>query len=58
MDTEKTSVAVLTKACGERDKQIEILQHQLDQATTDIELNLSIIDDLRNELNKGMCSLL
>ncbi|CAH1800117.1 unnamed protein product [Owenia fusiformis] len=53
MDTDKASVAVLTKAVEERDKQIEIMKLQVDQAAADFETNTAIIEDLKQELNKG-----
>lgn len=37
----------------EKDQQIEMLTEQLKQVTNEMEANASVIDDLRDELNKG-----
>ena len=53
MDSEKASVAVLTKAVEERDKQLELLQAQLEKATAELDTNTAIIEDMKAEMNKG-----
>ncbi|XP_055954901.1 centrosomal protein of 290 kDa [Patella vulgata] len=53
MDTDKASVAALSQATKDKDKQIEELTEKISQYVSDMEANAAIIEDLRNELNRG-----
>ncbi|KAL3881749.1 hypothetical protein ACJMK2_028144 [Sinanodonta woodiana] len=52
MDTDKTSVAALSRVVKEKDKQIEELTGQIKTYVDEMETNAAIIDDLRQELEK------
>ena len=47
MDSERKSVAVLSKALDDRDKQIEMLSSQLKTTVSDLHDNAALIDDVR-----------
>ncbi|XP_014672525.1 PREDICTED: centrosomal protein of 290 kDa-like [Priapulus caudatus] len=53
LDADRASVAVLTKAVEEKDKQIEALQQQLTHVASDMETSAALIDDLQAQLSKG-----
>ena len=50
MDSDKTSVASLTKALQDKDKQIDILKHQIEECTKEMDKSSALI----NNLNKNM----
>ena len=53
MDTEKASVSALTRALEDRDRQIESLQRRLDEAAGDFQVDADLMEEVRNELQKG-----
>ncbi|KAJ8314697.1 hypothetical protein KUTeg_006847 [Tegillarca granosa] len=52
MDSDKASVAALSKVVKEKDKQIEELTEQIKNYVDEMEANAAVIDDLRAELQK------
>ena len=53
MDTEKTSVAALSRALEERDRQIDTLKKRLDEAAGDILVDADLMDEVRLELKQS-----
>ena len=53
MDTEKASVSALTKAVEDRDRKIEALRTRLNEAVSDMESNVALMEDVRNVMQKG-----
>ena len=53
MDTEKTSVAALSRALEERDRQIDVLKKRLDEAAGDIRVDADLMAEVREELNRS-----
>ena len=53
MDSEKTSVAALTNALEDRDRQIDMLKRRLDEAAGDIMVDADLMDEVRQELNRS-----
>jgi chromosome segregation ATPase len=52
MDSEKASVAALSKALEERDKQIATLRRQLEEATEGMHEDAAMMAEIRNEMTK------
>ena len=52
MDTDKASVAAMSRIVKEKDKQIEELSEQLKVYADDLDNNAAIIEDLRAEIQK------
>ena len=53
MDTEKPSVAALSRALEERDRQIDPLKKRLDEAAGDILVDADLMDEVRLELKQS-----
>ena len=53
MDSEKHSVAMLTKALEERDRQIEELNSRVENASSDMKTNTKLMKDMEDRLIKG-----
>ena len=53
MDTDKASVAALTKVIKEKDRQIEELSEQIKIYADDLDNNAAIIEDLRAEIQRS-----
>ena len=53
IDSEKASVAALTKAVEERDRKIVVLKKKLDEAVSDMESNVALMEDVRNNMQRG-----
>ena len=52
MDSDKASVAAMTRIVKEKDQQIEELSEQLKVYADDLDNNAAIIEDLRAEIQK------
>ena len=52
MDSDKASVAAMSRIVKEKDKQIEELSEQLKVYADDLDNNAAIIEDLRAEIHK------
>ena len=52
MDSDKASVAMMSKVVKEKDHQIEELSEQLKVYADDLDNNAAIIEDLRAEIQK------
>lgn len=55
MDTDKASVAALSKVIKDKDKQIEELTDQIKVYVDEMEANTAIIEDMKGELQRSMC---
>lgn len=55
MDSDKASVAALSKVIKEKDRQIDELTEQMKVYADDLDNNAAIIEDLRSELHRSMC---
>ncbi|KAK3096658.1 hypothetical protein FSP39_002154 [Pinctada imbricata] len=53
MDSDKASVAALSKVVKEKDRQIEELTEQIKQYVDEMEANAAVIEDLQAELRKS-----
>lgn len=54
MDTDKASVAALSKVIKDKDKQIEELMDQIKVYVDEMEANTAIIEDMKGELQRSM----
>ena len=54
MDSDKSSVAAMSRIVKEKDSQIEELAEQLKTYADDLDNNAAIIEDLRAEIQKCM----
>lgn len=55
MDSDKASVAALSKVIKEKDRQIDELTEQIKTYADDLDNNAAIIEDLRAEIQKSKC---
>jgi restriction endonuclease S subunit len=53
MDSDKASVAALSKVIKEKDRQIEELTEQMKVYADDLDNNAAVIEDLRSELHRS-----
>ena len=54
MDSDKTSVASLTKGLQDRDKQIEILKQQIVDCTKEMDKSAAIISNFNKNMMQSM----
>ena len=53
MDSEKTSVAALSKALEDRDRQINELKQRMELMVGEMESDAALMEDCRNEMTRG-----
>ena len=53
MDSEKTSVAALSKALEDRDRQINELKRRMEEIVGDMESDAALMEDCRHEMSRG-----
>lgn len=57
MDTDKASVAALSKVIKDKDKQIEELTDQIKVYVDEMEANAALMEDMKGELQRSRCSI-